>query len=426
MVAAPWNYSFWTKIYLNWLWVVEVADRWWAIVRAWVRWHSCDRIDIWTWWWETWLKRALYWWKRKVYWNFVSKKSKVTLNIKKFPAPNYVLKAAKKVYINPVFSKWIWTKNPKSDIIALQKYLKKKCLYNWPIDWDYYKILWIIYDIQKQNNIIKTGKEIWAWYWSYNTRQLFLQWKIKNWKCKKIIKKINKIQNKKEKINKEEKNIYPLENILEKPCWKNTDKKIVKKYQEFLKEIWLYKGEINWNYNNIIWIIIDFQLKEKLIKNDKELAAWFIWPKTREKLRKKYRKYIDEKIKIQKEKEEKEKQKKLFEEQKNKEVSEIVNKIAKLEKWAKGENVIILQRTLKHFWFFDYEETWYFWEKTQDSLIQYQISRKIIKSKEDIWAWYVWPKTRENLKKDMLKDESLLWKLKKIKFYVVKKIIKKV
>jgi len=28
MLAAPSKYPFWTKIYLKWLWVAEVADRW--------------------------------------------------------------------------------------------------------------------------------------------------------------------------------------------------------------------------------------------------------------------------------------------------------------------------------------------------------------------------------------------------------------
>ncbi len=427
MLAAPSSYSFWTKIYFNWLWVAEVADRWGAIVKAWVRWHACDRIDIWVWWWETWLKRALYWGKRKVYWNFVSRKRKITLNIKNFQAPNYVLKAAKKVYSNPIFSKWIWTKNPKKDIIALQKYLKKKCLYSWKIDWNYYNILDIIFKIQKKHWIIKTWNEAWAWYWSLNTRKLFLNWKVKNWNCKKQYKKNNleknskKIVENKIKTKKTEekkiKNIYPLEKIFEKSVGKKSDKELIKKYQKVLKETWLYKWKIDWDYNKIIWIIIDFQLKNKLIKSKNNLAAWFIWPKTREKLKDFYKKTIDKKIEEQRKKEAIEAKKKALLEQKKVEIAQIVEKMSKLKKWDSWENVKILQKILKHYWYFDYDETWYFWEKTEIALIKYQINRKIIKSKDDIWAWYVWPTTRKFLKKDLMEDKSLISKLKNSKVY---------
>ena len=66
MLAAPKNYKFWTKIFLEWLWVWEVSDRWWAIVNAWNRWYKSDRIDVWVWYGDEWLRRALYWGKRKI------------------------------------------------------------------------------------------------------------------------------------------------------------------------------------------------------------------------------------------------------------------------------------------------------------------------------------------------------------------------
>gem|GEM_PF-7122940 len=40
-----------------------------------------------------------------------------------------------------------------------------------------------------------------------------------------------------EATKKEIKNIYPLEEIFEKPAGKDTDKEVVKKYQEVLKEM---------------------------------------------------------------------------------------------------------------------------------------------------------------------------------------------
>ncbi len=66
MLAAPVWYDFWTKIYFPWFGRWEVADRWWAIVKAWERSWKHDRIDIWMWVWEKWLIKALTWWVKDV------------------------------------------------------------------------------------------------------------------------------------------------------------------------------------------------------------------------------------------------------------------------------------------------------------------------------------------------------------------------
>ncbi len=73
MLAAPKNYDFWTKIYLEWIWTWVVEDRGWAIVEAWERGYTEDRIDVWMWHWDEWLKKALSWWKRKVKWLIIYK-----------------------------------------------------------------------------------------------------------------------------------------------------------------------------------------------------------------------------------------------------------------------------------------------------------------------------------------------------------------
>lgn len=44
VVACPMEYEKWTKIYLEWIWVVTCVDRWWAIV--------WNRLDIYCWIWE--------------------------------------------------------------------------------------------------------------------------------------------------------------------------------------------------------------------------------------------------------------------------------------------------------------------------------------------------------------------------------------
>jgi len=68
LLAWPRNYDFWTKIEFEWLWVWVIEDRWGAIVNKWERGHEFDRIDVWMWYGDEWLERALKWWKRKVLW----------------------------------------------------------------------------------------------------------------------------------------------------------------------------------------------------------------------------------------------------------------------------------------------------------------------------------------------------------------------
>lgn len=69
MIAAPKNYVFGQKIYIDGFGRGEVSDRWWAIVTAadnentWL-----DRIDIWAWYGEEWLMRALTIGRKVVEW----------------------------------------------------------------------------------------------------------------------------------------------------------------------------------------------------------------------------------------------------------------------------------------------------------------------------------------------------------------------
>ncbi len=79
-IAAPQWYAFGTKIELDSLWVGVVEDRWWAIVKAWVRGHAYDRLDVWMWYGDAGLWRALNWWKRTVKWRFRTADTKITMN----------------------------------------------------------------------------------------------------------------------------------------------------------------------------------------------------------------------------------------------------------------------------------------------------------------------------------------------------------
>lgn len=93
MLAAPKTYNFGTKIYLEWIWVWEVADRWGAIVKAGERGYEYDRIDIWMGSGDEGLKRALAFWKKVVPWYVIEDSSRgVEINLSKFPSPESAVK----------------------------------------------------------------------------------------------------------------------------------------------------------------------------------------------------------------------------------------------------------------------------------------------------------------------------------------------
>lgn len=144
-IAAPSNYPFGTKIELEWLWIWVVEDRGWAIVRKGVRWYDADRLDIWMWYWDEWLERALKWWKRKVKWKILNKNTKITIS---FPT-EYKEYLAKK--INPESS--------KEDIKSMQELFKKALMYSWKIDWKYSNFKESIVNFQVKHKIIKNKND---------------------------------------------------------------------------------------------------------------------------------------------------------------------------------------------------------------------------------------------------------------------------
>ena len=313
MLAAPSKYAFWTKIKLKWLWIAEVADRGWAIVKAWKRNFKYDRIDIWCGYWEDWLQRAMFWWNRIIEWEIVSRNSKVTLNIKNIPAPRWTIYHA--------------IKNPD--------FLKK-----WTIK-----------------------------------RKIYLSWK-------KIEKKISK--------NNKEINIFN---------WPIQSSFWVKKLQKVLKEMKLYSWKIDWQYISIRKLILIFQLKNKIISKKTDIWAGNFGPKTRKTLKIKYKEFKEKikKEKIAKLKREKEEKKKKLKAEKK------INSIWDIKFWDISYDVRMCQKVLKEVWYFNYKDTAIFWEKTKQSIINYQLDRKIISNKNVYGAGMLWPKTRQSLIKDLSK-----------------------
>ena len=155
-IAAPRNYPFWTKIYLEWFWVWEVNDRWWAIVNSWDNWHLHDRIDIWMWYWDEGRIRTAAWWVKTVKGSIVSSNTQIKTNFETFQSPeDSTSNSNKSSQIDKYKNLYVSAENPNSyDVLNLQKLLKEVNLYNWNLDWKYDSIKDILINFQLENKII--------------------------------------------------------------------------------------------------------------------------------------------------------------------------------------------------------------------------------------------------------------------------------
>ena len=161
LMAAPRNYAFGTKIYLEWMWIWSVEDRWWAIVNAWERWHEYDRIDVWMGYWDEWLQRALKWGTRKVKWYIVDKNQHITIEFDESPITKY---------------RWLVVdaKEPEDNSVKkLQELLKETWLYTWVVDWDYLKVKNILIKYQLDSWVIDSEYDEEAGYFWEKTYAVF-------------------------------------------------------------------------------------------------------------------------------------------------------------------------------------------------------------------------------------------------------------
>jgi len=414
MLAWPKTYAFWTKIQLDWLGIWEIADRGGAIVTAWNRWYSNDRIDVWVWYWDEWLRRALYWGKRTIKGKIVSSNKAVTLNYNDISSPNWATSWLK--WKNSVFTYPLWINSDKSKVKKLQWFFKDLGLYKWSIDWIYNdEIIDIVYDFQIENKLIKEWSLHWAWYWGNATRNKFkkayLNWEFD--KVEEVVEEKNSnvevvTQQVKEEMIEDEKEIIDL-SIFDKPVsWVDN----IKILQAKLKELDIYNWDITWSYKDLIDPIYNFQIEKNIVTNASTPWAWSFWPKTRLALKNTYLSYLEqqklleeERVKEEKKKKEEEKRKKELEE-KYKEIekyaeeqaSKKIDSIWYLKKWDISPNVRELQLTLKELGYFSDKDTAIFWPRTAKAVINLQIKNNIISWNNDIAAGIVWPKTLNVLK----------------------------
>lgn len=146
LLAAPRNYDFWTKIFLEGIGVGSVEDRWWAIVNAGERGYSEDRIDIWMWSGDEGLERALKWGKRRVKWEIVELSESVSVVFNSSPVEKY-----RKLKID--------AENPERESVKkLQTLFTQIGLYTWPISGEFEDIRPILVDFQVKQEVI-TNKD---------------------------------------------------------------------------------------------------------------------------------------------------------------------------------------------------------------------------------------------------------------------------
>lgn len=304
MLAAPKNYKFWTKISLEWLGVWEVADRWGAIVNKWVRWYGYDRIDVWMWYGDEWLKRATYWGKRTIKWSFVAKEIKVNLDYKIIPAPDWVIKSIANNFKRKIISKIdIFSKKITSnaEIKQLQDTLTEMNIYSWEIDGKIKSTIDSVYAFQLSKKIVIWTYSPWAWFYGPITRAA-LKKEYNLFLVEKENKRLElaRIEELKEKEKLRIKNLSlkfnefaelssnkawdKLKLIWSPKFWEISSS--VRELQNTLKLFGHFDYKDTAIYGNITKnSIISYQLDKNIIKDKNDYWAWIVWPKTKKAIK---------------------------------------------------------------------------------------------------------------------------------------------
>ena len=265
LIAAPSNYPFGTKIYFKWYGIGEVADRWGAIVNAWNRWHSHDRLDIWLWYGEAWLDRAIRWGKRTVKGKIVIPSSEISLS---FPETTWVVYESLRV-------------TPDSDttlVKQLQQVLKDIEVYSWEIDGNYESVREMFINFQLDMGIIKSRDESWAGYFWPKTVSVIRD----------ILPQDSRIL-----IEEPEEKFYDYNHHHASTMYKTileygnlqvtpeSGEEDVRLLQELLTELGEYSGEINGIYESVKDPLIDFQIKIGLISQRDDWGAGYYGNRTK-------------------------------------------------------------------------------------------------------------------------------------------------
>lgn len=273
LLAGPSNYPFGTKIYFEWYGIGVIEDRWGAIVKAWERWYSYDRLDIWMWYWDEGLARAKKWWKRTIKGKIVVPSSEVSISF----------------WESQIWSLTKLTVNPEQadpdDVKQLQTIFTKADLYSGEIDGNYESIKNEIIDFQLVAWVISSKDDVAAWWYGPKTI-LALREKYWNASDHLVWEPIENFKNYNHQVASEKyKIILEYWNLKVDPDSQSED---VKQLQELLRELGEYSWAIDGRYSSVEWSLLDLQMRIGLIENKDSWGAWYFWNKTKSALWKYY------------------------------------------------------------------------------------------------------------------------------------------
>ena len=272
MLAAPKNYSFWTKIYFPGYWVGQVEDRGSAIVNAGQRSYSYDRIDIWMWKWEDWLKRALSFGKQTIvgYQCPIGKKITTGFNYSNFPI---VKGFFKQTFWGIGLYKWRrddWVK-------ILQIYMKELWYFNYETTGYFGSITEkSVCDFQVAYKLTTRDSRD-CGYMGPRTRTLIKALVIAKWLFKS---EAIQMVDQKVVLSSESRETIKFTRWFTK----GEKAEAIKMLQKYLKELSYYNWDITGVYDSkTIDAVYNLQLDHKIITSSQVASAWYFGPKTRNK-----------------------------------------------------------------------------------------------------------------------------------------------
>ncbi len=309
MFAAPKSYSFGTKIYLEWIWVGEVADRWWAIVSTdptESRWYQYDRIDIWMGHGEEWLARALAFWKKTIKGYVIAdSETELSINLNTLPSPTSIL-AKYEVKQNTTIVTTTNTQtvavkvpnlvaklqvNPNSpkeeDVKKLQTIFTEMWMYKGKIDGKYESIQATFVAYQAYRWIISSKNSTEAGYfWDKTTVQLNKDYALVLEKNGSQIEQKKKIEAQLASIKKSvdsrvETHISSIWTPKVWDVWEN-----VRNLQKTLKTLWYFKTNDTAIFGDTTKdSLIKYQIDKWIIVSKEEVWAGIFGPKTKETMK---------------------------------------------------------------------------------------------------------------------------------------------
>jgi hypothetical protein len=266
LLAGPANYPFGTKLYFEWYWIGSIEDRGWAIVKAWERWHSYDRIDIWMGYGDEGLARALTWGTRTVKWKIVVPSAQVSLSFGESPIWSLI-----NLDVNP-------EDNNYDDVLALQKIFTKAELYNWDLDGIYKSIESELIDYQLKAWVIKSRDDEAAWWYGPKTIAA-LREEYGNNTSTLIQEPIEDFALYNHKGASEKYKIILEYGDLQ--VWPDSDSDTIKELQNLFTELGEYNWKIDGKYSSIEDNLINLQIKIGLVNDKDDWGAWHFGNQTK-------------------------------------------------------------------------------------------------------------------------------------------------